>query len=135
MAQQVASSPAPRFAGSAGGRPPLRRGPQRDIYGALDWLGSAFAGLGANNPFYNLAGGLAMLFARYWLAIPTLAIAGSLAKKKLVPAGPGTLATHTPLFIAMLLGIVIIVGALTFFPALSLSPILQHFQMYAGQTF
>ena len=66
--------------------------------------GSAFAGLGANNPFYNLTGGLAMLLARYWLAIPTLAIAGSLARKKLVPAGPGTLPTHTPLFVVMLIG-------------------------------
>jgi potassium-transporting ATPase potassium-binding subunit len=88
--------------------------------------GSAFAGLGANNPFYNLTGGLAMLFARYWLAIPTLAIAGSLAAKKLVPTGPGTLPTHTPLFIAMLIGVVLIVGALTFIPALALGPIVEH---------
>jgi potassium-transporting ATPase potassium-binding subunit len=91
--------------------------------------GSAFAGLGANNPFYNLTGGLAMLFARYWLAIPTLAIAGSLAKKKLVPVGPGTLPTHTPLFIAMLIGVVIIVGVLTFVPALALGPIVEHLLM------
>ena len=68
--------------------------------------GSAFAGLGANTPFYNTALGLAMLFARYWLAIPTLAIAGSLARKKTVPAGPGTLPTHTPLFVALLIGVV-----------------------------
>ena len=92
--------------------------------------GSAFAGLGANNPFYNFTGGLAMLCARYWLAIPTLAIAGSLARKKLVPAGPGTLPTHTPLFIAMLVGVVIIVGALTFIPALALGPIVEHLLMY-----
>jgi K+-transporting ATPase ATPase A chain len=91
--------------------------------------GSAFAGLGANTPFYNLTGGLAMLFARYWLAIPTLAIAGSLARKKLVPAGPGTLPTHTPLFVVMLLGVVIIVGALTFIPALALGPIVEHLLM------
>jgi len=91
--------------------------------------GSAFAGLGANNPFYNLTGGLAMLFARYWLAVPTLAIAGSLAKKKLVPVGPGTLPTHTPLFIAMLIGVVIIVGVLTFIPALALGPIVEHLLM------
>lgn len=91
--------------------------------------GSAFAGLGANNPFYNLTGGLAMLLARYWLAIPTLAIAGSLAGKKLVPAGPGTLPTHTPLFVAMLIGVVIIVGALTFIPALALGPIVEHLLM------
>jgi K+-transporting ATPase ATPase A chain len=88
--------------------------------------GSAFAGLGANDPFYNTALGLAMFFSRYWLAIPTLAIAGSLARKKLVPAGPGTLPTHTPLFVAMLVGVVIIVGALTFIPALALGPVVEH---------
>lgn len=91
--------------------------------------GSAFAGLGANNPFYNLSLGFAMLFARYWLAIPTLALAGSLARKKLVPAGAGTLPTHTPLFIALLIGVVILVGALTFIPALALGPIVEHLQM------
>jgi K+-transporting ATPase ATPase A chain len=91
--------------------------------------GSAFAGLGANNPFYNVTGGLAMLMARYWLAIPTLAIAGSLARKKGVPAGPGTLPTHTPLFVVMLIGVVIIVGALTFIPALALGPIVEHLLM------
>ena len=88
--------------------------------------GSAFAGLGANNPFYNLTGGLAMLFARYWLAIPTLAIAGSLARKKNVPTGPGTLPTHSALFVVLLIGVVIIVGALTFIPALALGPIVEH---------
>ena len=93
--------------------------------------GSAFAGLGANNPFYNTAGGLAMLFARYWLAIPTLAIAGSLAQKKKVPASAGTLPTHTPLFVVMLIGVVIIVGALTFIPALALGPIVEHLMMTA----
>jgi len=92
--------------------------------------GSAFAGLGANTPFYNTALGIAMFFARYWLAIPTLAIAGSLAKKKIVPAGPGTLPTHTPLFVAMLIGVVIIVGVLTFVPALALGPIVEHLLMY-----
>jgi K+-transporting ATPase ATPase A chain len=89
--------------------------------------GSAFAGLGANTPFYNTLLGIAMLFARYWLAIPTLAIAGSLAKKKAVPEGPGTLPTHTPLFIGLLIGVVVLVGALTFFPALALGPIVEHF--------
>jgi potassium-transporting ATPase potassium-binding subunit len=91
--------------------------------------GSAFAGLGVNAPFYNIALGIAMLFARYWLAIPTLAIADSLARKKLVPAGPGTLPTHTPLFVVLLIGVVIIVGALTYFPALALGPIVEHFLM------
>jgi len=91
--------------------------------------GSAFGGLGANNPFYNLTGGLAMLFARYWLAIPTLAIAGSLARKKIVPTGPGTLPTHNALFIVLLIGVVIIVGALTVIPALALGPIVEHLMM------
>ncbi|HEX6899781.1 MAG TPA: potassium-transporting ATPase subunit KdpA [Thermoanaerobaculia bacterium] len=94
--------------------------------------GSAFAGLGANNPFYNTTGGLAMLFARFWLAIPVLAIAGSLAKKKLTPAGPGTLPTHTLLFVVFLIGVIVLVGALTFFPALALGPIVEHLQMLAG---
>ncbi len=93
--------------------------------------GSAFAGIGANNPFYNTTGGIAMLFARYWLAIPTLAIAGSLAQKKRVPASAGTLPTHTPLFVVMLIGVVIIVGALTFIPALALGPIVEHLMMTA----
>jgi K+-transporting ATPase ATPase A chain len=91
--------------------------------------GSAFAGLSANTPFYNLVGGIEMLTARYWLAIPTLAIAGSLARKKLVPAGLGTLPTHTPLFVVMLISVVIIVGALTFIPALALGPIVEHLLM------
>jgi K+-transporting ATPase ATPase A chain len=93
--------------------------------------GSAFAGLGANTPFYNTALGFAMLFARYWLAIPTLAIAGSLARKKAVPAGPGTLPTHTPLFVVLLIGVVLLVGALSFLPALALGPIVEHLQITA----
>jgi len=95
--------------------------------------GSAFAGLSANTPFYNTALGLAMLFARYWLAIPTLAIAGSLARKKLVPVGPGTLPTHTPLFVVLLIGVVLLAGALTFIPALGLGPVVEHLQMLAGK--
>jgi K+-transporting ATPase ATPase A chain len=94
--------------------------------------GSAFAGLGANTPFYNTPGGLAMFFARFWLAIPTLAIAGSLAKKRPVPTGPGTLPTHTPLFVIFLIGVIVLVGALTFFPALALGPIVEHLQMMAA---
>ena len=94
--------------------------------------GSAFAGLSANNPFYNALGALAMLFARFWLAIPTLAIAGSLAAKKQVPPGPGTLPTHTPLFVAFLIGVVVLVGALTFLPALALGPVVEHLQMISG---
>ncbi len=88
--------------------------------------GSAFAGLSANNAFYNLTGSLAMLIARYWLAIPILALAGSLVRKKKVPGSAGTLPTHTPLFIAWLIGIVLVVGALNFLPALALGPIVEH---------
>jgi len=91
--------------------------------------GSAFAGVSANTPFYNLVGGIQMLASRYWIAVPALAIAGALARKKLVPAGLGTLPTHTPLFVAMLIGVVIIVGALTFIPALALGPIVEHLLM------
>jgi K+-transporting ATPase ATPase A chain len=93
--------------------------------------GSAFAGLSANTPFYNTALGLAMLLARYWLLVPVLAIAGSLAAKKTVPVGPGTLPTHGWLFVALLLGTVLIVGALTFVPALALGPVIEHLQMIA----
>jgi K+-transporting ATPase ATPase A chain len=88
--------------------------------------GSAFAGLGTNTPFYNIALGFAMLFGRYWLAIPALAIAGSLVQKKKVPVTSGTLPTHTPLFIFWVIAVVIIVGALSFLPALSLGPIVEH---------
>jgi len=89
--------------------------------------GSAFAGLNANTPFYNIAGGVAMLVGRYWLAVPTLALAGSLARKKFIPPGDGTLPTHTPLFVAWLIAIVLLVGALNFFPALALGPIVEQF--------
>jgi potassium-transporting ATPase potassium-binding subunit len=95
--------------------------------------GSAFAGLSANTPFYNTALGLTMLFGRYWLAIPVLAIAGSLARKKIVPSGLGTLATHTPLFVVLLVGVVILVGALTYVPALALGPIVEHLTMIAAK--
>ena len=91
--------------------------------------GSAFAGIGVNTPFYNLTGGIAMLIGRYWLAVPTLALAGSLVRKKIVPAGEGTLPTHTPLFIFWLVAVVLIVGALNFLPALALGPIVEHLLM------
>ncbi|WP_374090032.1 potassium-transporting ATPase subunit KdpA [Methylomicrobium lacus] len=91
--------------------------------------GSAFGGLSANTPFYNITLGFAMLFARFWLIVPVLAIAGSLASKKIVPVSPGTLPTHTPLFVALLIGTVLMVGALTFVPALALGPIVEHLQM------
>jgi len=95
--------------------------------------GSAFAGLSANTPFYNTALGIVMLFARYWLAIPVLALAGALAAAKTVPASEGTLPTHTPLFVAVLIGTVITVGALTFVPALALGPVSEHLQIFAGK--
>jgi K+-transporting ATPase ATPase A chain len=88
--------------------------------------GSAFAGLGANNILYNIMLGICMFVARFWLIIPVLALAGSLAKKKIVPASTGTLPTHTPLFIFFVVSVVILVGALTFFPALALGPIVEH---------
>ncbi len=92
--------------------------------------GSAFAGLNANTSFYNILGGIAMLIGRYWIAIPTLAIAGSLARKKVIPSNPGTLSTHTPLFIILLIGITIVLGALTFFPALALGPIVEQLMLW-----
>jgi K+-transporting ATPase ATPase A chain len=87
--------------------------------------GSAFGGLSANTPFYNTILGIAMFLGRFWVKIPVLALAGSLAKKKLVPATAGTLPTHTPLFVTMLVGVVVIVGALTFIPALALGPLVE----------
>jgi K+-transporting ATPase ATPase A chain len=92
--------------------------------------GSAFAGLGVNTPFYNTALGVIMFFARFWLAIPALAIGGSLVRKKKVPAGAGTLSTHTPLFIGWLIAVVVIVGALGFLPALALGPIVEHLMIF-----
>jgi len=91
--------------------------------------GSAFAGLNANTPFYNCTGAIAMLIGRFWLAVPTLALAGSLARKKLIPSGEGTLPTHTPLFIFWLIAVILVVGALNFLPALALGPIVEFFMM------
>jgi K+-transporting ATPase ATPase A chain len=95
--------------------------------------GSAFAGLSANTPFYNSALGVAMWLSRYWLIVPVLAIAGSLAAKKLVPETSGTLPTHTPLFVGLLIGTVLLVGALTFVPALALGPIVEHLMLFAAK--
>lgn len=91
--------------------------------------GSAFAGLSANTPFYNGFLGLAMLVGRFWVMLPVLALAGSLARKKHVPSGAGTLPTHTPLFVLLLVAVVIVVGALSFFPALALGPIAEHLML------
>jgi K+-transporting ATPase ATPase A chain len=91
--------------------------------------GSAFAGLNGNTPYYNLTGALAMFFGRFFLAVPTLALAGSLGRKKIVPASAGTMPTHTPLFVVLLISVVIIVAALTFIPADALGPIVEHLIM------
>lgn len=93
--------------------------------------GSAFAGLSANTPFYNFALGIAMWISRYWLMIPVLALAGSLATKRVTATTAGTLPTHTPLFVATLVGVVLLIGALTFLPALALGPVVEHLQMIA----
>src|SRR6266700_734095 len=95
--------------------------------------GSAFAGINANTPWYNLTLGLDMLIARFLFIIPALAIAGSLASKKLIPVTSGTLPTNGSLFVVLLIGTVVIVGALTYFPVLSLGPIVEHFQMLNGK--
>jgi K+-transporting ATPase ATPase A chain len=97
--------------------------------------GSAMAGLTGNTLFYNVTGALAMWIGRYIFIVPVLALAGSMVRKKIVPAGAGTFPTDTPLFTGLLIGVVLIVGALTFFPALALGPILEHLQLQAGQLF
>jgi K+-transporting ATPase ATPase A chain len=91
--------------------------------------GSAFAGLAADTPFYAIATGLAMLCGRFLIMAPVVALAGSLAAKKTVPPGPGTLPTHTPVFVAWLVAVVLLVGGLTFFPALALGPIVEHLML------
>ena len=97
--------------------------------------GSAFAGISANTHWYNFSLSAAMLLGRFFMIVPMLAVAGNLARKKLVPPSPGTFPVHTPLFTVLLVGVILIVGALTFFPALSLGPILEHLLMQAGKTF
>jgi K+-transporting ATPase ATPase A chain len=97
--------------------------------------GSAFAGISANTMFYNLTGAVAMLVGRFWMIIPAMAIAGSLAAKKTVPASAGTFPTTGGLFVGLVVGVIVIVGGLTFFPALSLGPIVEHLAMLAKTTF
>jgi K+-transporting ATPase ATPase A chain len=97
--------------------------------------GSAFAGINVSTPWYDLTLGLAILFGRFLFMIPALAVAGSLARQKRVPETAGTLATHGPLFIGVLVTAVIVIGALTFFPALSLGPIVEHFLLREGRLF
>jgi K+-transporting ATPase ATPase A chain len=97
--------------------------------------GSAFAGFTGNTLWYNTTGGIAMLFGRYFVIIPAMAVAGSLIEKKTVPASAGTFPTHGPLFVGLLVGVIAIIGGLTFFPALALGPIAEHFAMLAGTLF
>ena len=97
--------------------------------------GSAFAGFTGNTLWYNTTGGLAMLFGRYFVIVPMMAVAGSLVAKKTVPASAGTFPTHGPLFVGLLVGVILIIGGLTFFPALALGPIAEHFAMLAGTLF
>jgi K+-transporting ATPase ATPase A chain len=97
--------------------------------------GSAFGGLSANTPWFNVSLGLAMLIGRFLMIIPLLAVAGSLARKRGVPPSAGTLPTNGPLFIVLLTGVVLIVGALTYFPALALGPVVEHFLMLEGRVF
>ncbi len=97
--------------------------------------GSAFAGLAANTPFYNWTLGIVMLLGRFAEVIPVLAFGGSLVQKRVVPAGLGTFPTTGPLFVALLMGVILIVGALTYFPAYALGPIVEHLLMYGGKTF
>jgi K+-transporting ATPase ATPase A chain len=121
-------------AGRAGAANPGAHGFSEILYAfssAGNNNGSAFAGLNANNPFYDFMLGLAMFFGRFWTKVPILAIAGSLAAKKVTPVGAGTLGTHTPLFVVLLIGTVLLVAALTFLPALALGPIVEHLQMLA----
>jgi K+-transporting ATPase ATPase A chain len=97
--------------------------------------GSAFAGISANTMFYNSTIGLAMFIGRFLMIVPMVAIAGSLAAKKIVPASAGTFPTHGPLFVGLLVGVILIVGGLTYFPALALGPLVEHFAMNAGNLF
>lgn len=97
--------------------------------------GSAFGGLSANTPFYNWTLAFAMIIGRFAFVIPVMALAGSLAQKKVVPAGAGTFPTTGPLFVSLLIGVILIVGALTYFPAYSLGPIVEHLLMLSGKAF
>jgi K+-transporting ATPase ATPase A chain len=97
--------------------------------------GSAFAGISANTPFYNSTLGIAMLVGRFLMIVPMLAVAGSLAAKKIVPPSEGTFPTHGGLFVGLLIGVILIVGGLTFFPALALGPIVEHLAMNANTLF
>ena len=97
--------------------------------------GSAFAGLNANTPFYNITIGLAMLVGRFLMIVPMMAIAGSLVAKKIAPPSAGTFPTHGALFVGLLVGVILVVGGLTYFPALALGPVVEHLAMKAGSLY
>jgi K+-transporting ATPase ATPase A chain len=143
-------SPANTWAGSAYGASDTRYGPttgnlnNTGPHGFSEILyaytsgtannGSAFAGITVNTPFYNLTIGLAMLIGRFFMIVPLLAMAGNLARKKYIPPSSGTFPTDNGTFSALLVGVVLLIGALTFIPALALGPIVEHFQMHSGVT-
>jgi potassium-transporting ATPase potassium-binding subunit len=122
-------------AGKAGVANPGAHGFSEILYAfssAANNNGSAFGGLSANTPFYNIALAIAMFIARFWPIVAVLAIAGSLASKKRVPATDGTMPTHGPLFVALLIGSVLMIGVLTYVPALALGPVAEHFLLAAA---
>ncbi|OYV59431.1 MAG: potassium-transporting ATPase subunit KdpA, partial [Actinobacteria bacterium 21-73-9] len=122
-------------AGRAGAANPGAHGFSEILYAftsAGNNNGSAFAGLSADTPFYDVALGIVMWLGRYWPIVAVLAVAGSLAAKKRVPVTPGTLPTHGPTFVVLLLGTIVLVGALTFVPALALGPIVEHLRLWGG---
>jgi potassium-transporting ATPase potassium-binding subunit len=129
------NAPGPAMANAANGGPHALSAILYAYTSATGNNGSAFAGLNANTPWYNLTLGLAMLIGRFLFLLPLLAVAGSLAAKKSVPVTSGTLPTHGGLFVGLLVGTVVVVGALTFFPALSLGPIVEQFLMNQGRLF
>jgi len=125
-------------AGLAGPANPGPHGFSEILYGYTSGTGnngSAFAGLSANTLFYNVTIGLAMLIGRFIMIVPMLAVAGSLAQKKLLPPSPGTFPTDRPLFVGLLIGVILIIGGLTYFPALALGPVVEHLAMNAGTLF
>ncbi|HBS57917.1 MAG TPA: potassium-transporting ATPase subunit KdpA, partial [Firmicutes bacterium] len=125
-------------AGTAATANPAAHGLSEIIYAyssAVGNNGSAFAGLSANSLFYNLTLAVAMFIGRFGVIIPVLAIAGSLAEKKIIPAGPGTFRTTSVLFVILLTSVVWMIGALTFFPALALGPVVEQLQMLQGKVF
>jgi K+-transporting ATPase ATPase A chain len=135
VAQSYWNPPGPATANFTNSGP---HGFSEDLYAYTSGTGnngSAFGGLNANTPWYNLTLGLAMLIGRFFFLIPLLAAAGSLARKKRIAATSGTFPTHGPLFVGLLVGTVILVGALTFFPALALGPIAEHYLMQEGHLF